>query len=65
MSTKELHTFSKIHQVSIKVIALNFIKPSLFSPDLCAYAKMNHVSLEANFINVDNIFVKGDKQHKM
>ena len=54
-----MHTFSKISHASIKVIALNFIKPSSFPQDLCTLAKMNHVSLETNFINFDKLYEKG------
>ena len=38
---------------------MNFIKPSSSPQDLCTLAKMNHVSLETNFINFDKLYEKG------
>ena len=41
---------------SVKVTALNFIRPSLLPEDLYTLTEMNHVSIEMNFINSDKLY---------
>ena len=41
--------------VSIKVIALNFIKSILFPRKLYTFAKMKHVCIKVKFIKLDKL----------
>ena len=46
------HTSPKINHLSIQVIALNFIKPSVFPQESYTLAKTNNVSVRMNFIDL-------------
>ena len=43
--------------VSIKVVALNFMKSCLFPKEIYTFAKMNHVIIQVNFVNFDKLYI--------
>ena len=57
MFPKELHTFSKMNHVSIKVTALEFIKSLLVFKELRTLVLMNHVSIDTSFKHNDQILI--------
>ena len=46
---------AKMSHVSIKVIALNFIKSHLFPRKLYTFSQMHHVCIKVNFIMLDKL----------
>ena len=52
---KELHTFSKVSHVSIKLRVVNFMKICFFTGELSTFSKMSHVSIKMTAVNLTGL----------